>query len=189
MKQAKSVTSNRGRGSRLSWGNESIYFQWHHWWNNTGAISRDDWAIWFRRGLLLLFQQRLDRMFIIAWSISYTLFYFIRNREIIFKKSNQDWSIYIKKQRLRNCMKISCAICLFFLWQCRPKSVAQPAMRLVSPGFGQTLSEKLIYNLFFLWYNFIKNSKGYSSFAFWPVCRRITRSFLFRFYRYYFWVM
>ena len=136
----------------------------------------------------LLFHQRLDRMFIIAWSISYTLFYFIRNREIIFKKSNQDWSIYIKKQRLRNCMKISCAICLFFLWQCRPKSVAQPAMRLVSPGFGQTLSEKLIYNLFFLWYNFIKNSKGYSSFAFWPVCRRITRSFLFRFYRYYFWV-
>ncbi len=38
----------------------------------------------------LLFHQRLDRMFIIAWSISYTLFYFIRNREILFKKSNQD---------------------------------------------------------------------------------------------------
>ncbi len=34
----------------------------------------------------LLFRHRPDKVFIIVWSVSYTFFYFIRNRKIIFKK-------------------------------------------------------------------------------------------------------
>ena len=137
----------------------------------------------------LLFHQRLDRMFIIAWSISYTLFYFIRNREIIFKKSNQDWSIYIKKATIKELYEnILCHLLIFFLTV--PPKISCAARH--APGFSwfwtDALRETYLQSVF-LWYNLIKNSKGYSSFAFWPVCRRITRSFLFRFYRYYFWVM
>ena len=99
----------------------------------------------------LLFHQRLDRMFIIAWSISYTLFYFIRNREIIFKKSNQDWSIYIKKATIKELYEnILCHLLIFFLTVLPKISCAARH----APGFSwfwtDALRETYLQSVFFV---------------------------------------